>query len=350
MYRKFSSSLYTLGLIYLALGGNSALSPPPPPSVSTYNSGSLRVIGNVDLNADAVLNVIFENWTNGSQPVLNLRGYVMTVDSGGIAVNASNGSFIHGPGYLTTSQDFLDIKVNVRTASDKGLNIESVIVDNGNRRIGLRVSGNRPGEGVVFLTGSQSNRFTGNVEISGRDNYLALGKKNGAIAVRGDIFVKNGAVLNFTNSNQTLKTSSVFLNSSRVILYSGVAANTSNSLKKLTVEGNGVIAFDHTSVFKFKKYLYLDDLLIRRGGSLTVTGWLDGQDFLLVRKDSKGLAAALKKIDFQGYNRNNIHLVNFNKEYWEISAAPEPATYGVILGAIGLGVVGWRRQRRTKLR
>jgi len=265
-----------------------------------------------------------------------------------IVVNASNGSFIHGPGYLTSDQGLLNIKINVRTASDKGLNIEAAIADNRHKAVGLRVSGSRPaGEGVVFLTGHQSNTFTGNVEVFGRDNYLALGKTNSAVAVRGDIYVRSGSVVNFTNSNQTLRTSSVFVNDARVILYSGVAANTSNSLKKLTIEGRGVIAFDHTSVFKFKKYLYLDDLLVAQGGSLTVTGWLNGQDFLLVRKDSKGRTDALKKIEFQGYDRNNIHLEDFNKDYWEISAAPEPATYGAILGAVGLGVVAWRRQRRT---
>jgi len=111
-----------------------------------------------------------------------------------------------------------------------------------------------------------------------------------------------------------------------------------------------VIAFDHLSVFKFKKYLYLDDLLVGQGGSLTVMGWLDGQDFLLVRKDSKGLDDALKKLEFEGYDRNRIHLVDFNKDYWEISAAPEPVTYGAILGGLGLlVVVGRCRWRKSHL-
>jgi len=306
------------------------------------------VVGNVDLSLNVQSNLQFEDGPHGIQPVLNLRGYTLWVDSGGIAVNASNGSFIHGPGYLTSTQSVLDITVNVRTASDKGLNIESAIIDNGHRAVGLRVSGSRPGEGVVFLTGSQSNMFTGNVEVSGRDNYLALGKTNGAVAVRGDISVKDRAILNFTNSNQTLKTSAVFVSNASLSLYSGVAANTSNSLKKLTIDGKGVIAFDHLSVFKFKKYLYLDDLLVNQGGSLTVTGWLDSQDFLLVRKDSKGLADALRKMEFKGYDRNRIHLVDFNKEYWEISAAPEPSTYGAILGGLGLAVVATRPRQRKK--
>jgi len=132
------------------------------------------------------------------------------------------------------------------------------------------------------------------------------------------------------------------------MLYSGVAADTSNTLNRLVVSNTGVIAFDHLSVFKFKKYLYLDDLLVSLGGSLTVMGWLNGQDFLLVRKDSQGLADALKSLKFQGYDRNNIHLVDFNKEYWEISAAPEPATYGAILGGLGLAVVVVRRRQRKR--
>jgi len=304
------------------------------------------VVGNVDLDSNVKSKVRLEDGVNGIHPILNLKGHTLSVDSGGIVVGTSNGAFIHGPGYLTSTGGMLDISVNVRTASDKGLNIEASISDNGNERVGLRIMGNSNMEGVVFLTGKTSNSFTGNVHIHGKYKYLVLGKSNGAVAVKGDIYVRDGAVLNFANSNQTLKTSSVFLDNSSLILYSGVAADTRNRLKTLTVDGSGIIAFDNTSVFKFKKYLYLDDLLVVLGGSLTVTGWLNGQDFLLVRKSSQSLADELKKLNFQGYDRNNIHLVDFNKDYWEISAAPEPVTYGVILGGLGLAVAVSRRRKR----
>jgi len=51
-------------------------------------------------------------------------------------------------------------------------------------------------------------------------------------------------------------------------------------------------------------------------------------------------------MEFAGYDRNNIHLEEFDAEYWSISATPEPATYGAILGAIGIGLVVWQKRKR----
>jgi len=102
--------------------------------------------------------------------------------------------------------------------------------------------------------------------------------------------------------------------------------------------------------FKNKQsLLYLDDLDIIGKGNLTIKNWEEGKDRLLVKKDSKHLADSLKKIYFQGYDPNKIHLTNFNDEYWEVSGAPEPATYGAALGSLGLGIFIYRRSNRRKV-
>jgi len=97
------------------------------------------------------------------------------------------------------------------------------------------------------------------------------------------------------------------------------------------------------------KHLYLDDLIIDDGSFLEVTHWQYGEDFFLVRKNSRHLADSLKKIRFVGYDPNAIHLEEFNKDYWAISGAPEPATYGAIFGTLGLALFIYRKRDRGKI-
>jgi len=64
-----------------------------------------------------------------------------------------------------------------------------------------------------------------------------------------------------------------------------------------------------------------------------------------VKKTSAHLTDALKGTAFNSYDPNNVHLEDFNSEYWSISATPEPATYGALLGTVGLGLWTWRKRR-----
>jgi len=102
---------------------------------------------------------------------------------------------------------------------------------------------------------------------------------------------------------------------------------------------------DRAPYLNSKYYIKLDDLIVAEGAHLTVVGWEEGRDFLLVRKSSQHLADALRKMEFNGYDRNNIHLEDYDSEYWSIEAAPEPAVCGAALGAAGLGLWRWRRRK-----
>jgi len=228
------------------------------------------------------------------------------------------------------------------------ISINSVIADS-SHKIGLRVSGNDPGEGGVTLGGNQSNTFTGNVEVSGRRNHLNLDKGNRAIAVRGDILVKDRALIRFAQSNQTLGTSTITLKNYGVLQSLSVSgSDIKNKFKKLIIEDNGIVHFNHSEgkSERAKYYIYFDDLITNQGGHLKIQDWKEGRDFLLVRKSSANLNDSLTKMSFVGYDRNNIHLEDFDGEYWSVSATPEPTTYGAILGAVGLGLCAWRRKYR----
>jgi len=198
--------------------------------------------------------------------------------------------------------------------------------------------------------GSDSNTFSGNVEVSGWKKHLVLRKSNGAIAVRSDILVRDEAILRFEGSDQLSRTSNVILRSNGAIqtLIKENLENIKNTFKTLTIEDSGVIYFNHKEGKKpnTKHYIKIDEIIVNHGGHLEVQGWQEGRDFLLVRKTSVALVDALTKMNFAGYDPNAIHLEDFDADYWSISGAPEPATTGAILSAAGLRLWIWRRHRR----
>jgi len=266
-----------------------------------------------------------------------------------IAYDRRWGVTFDGAGEMTSSSEFLDISLNVASILANGIAIKSSIADLDSRhKVGFRISGSRVGMSYVYLLGDRSNTFSGNVYVSGRGNALVLQKDKNAIAVQGDIHVSDGAFLILKGSSQTLPSSSLKIKEA-TLQFGNIEMNLLNKFSKLTVEGDSILDFMHSDSrggFTSNRMLYLDDIEILKDGKLLLREWQSGRDFLLVRKDSKNLAGALKKLEFQGYDRNNIHLVDYNKDYWEISAAPEPATYGAIFGVLGLVVFARHKQRR----
>ncbi|KXU34374.1 hypothetical protein AXK11_08680 [Cephaloticoccus primus] len=116
---------------------------------------------------------------------------------------------------------------------------------------------------------------------------------------------------------------------------------------RLVIEGRGGISFEggRPDFIHGQRHLFLDDLEVKADSMLSVTEWEWGRDHLLVRRDSKHLQESLKRMQFAGYDSNAIHLVDYNKDYWEISALPEPAAYGA---GLMLGVIGFARYRRRR--
>jgi len=300
--------------------------------LTTDFTGSIRLTGVADPN------IAF--------PVVNLNGHKITIDSGGIEVNPGTRLAQFRDGILTSSESFLETRFLGQAFSAIGLN---VVIADSSHKVGLRITGNGYVDSGFYLYGGLSNTFTGNVEVSGIRNHLVLRKTGGAIAVRSNILVKDGAILRFEGSNQLLRTSSVTLKTNGVLQNLSLSgSDITNTFKSLVVEDNGIVHFNHTegNSANAKYYIYLDDLIINQGAHLEVKDWQDGRDFLLVRKNSQNLADALERMAFEGYNPADIHLRNFNSTYWQISALPEPSTYGAIVSIIGLGFWALRRRKR----
>jgi len=277
-------------------------------------------------------------------PTISLGEHKITLESGGIEIQPYTYSAQIKNGILTSTESFLEVRSNGHRQAEGSLYIEATIADS-SHRVGVRFSG---GSGILAFSGLYTNTFTGNVEILGAENQLHLSKTHGAVSVRGDILVEKGRLV-FRREKQLLNTSSVTLKDKAYLIYdSNYNYSITNIFKNLVIEGGGTISFEHTQKgdnLYSKYYIYLNDLVISDRGPLTIRGWQEGRDFLLVRKTSTTLADALTKLTFVGYDPYNIHLEEFNSEYWSISGAPEPSTTGAILGAAGLCLWGWRKRK-----
>jgi len=304
---------------------------------------ALTVSGTVTLDSDQADYITYA-LIGGN---LNLNGYTFTLPS--IYVGTNEWARITGPGSLTSDNPYINIGIYATsrtggTGSLTGLSIESVIADS-DHKVGLSIYGSRPLEGIVYLGGSQSNTFTGDVHLSGTNNYLALGKSNGATAVQGNIWGSSGAVLRLDRSNQIADSAVVTL-SNATFYYSSPSTVITEKIHQLVIDQSSRLSFDSIGRAHSNRYLYLDDLIIKENETLTVRFWGYGRDFLLVRKDSQYLSAALGRIQFEGYASGNWELQDFSNDYWQITPFPEPSTYGAILGAVGTGIFAYRRKRR----
>jgi len=125
-----------------------------------------------------------------------------------------------------------------------------------------------------------------------------------------------------------------------------MGGNTKLHLDWLAFEGNAIIDWYGGEVGK-ANILWIDFLLPLRGEEqLLMRNWYQYEDILLVRKD--GIMKGGLPIIFEGYEDFPVLAIDYDANYFQITPfhAPEPSTYGAILGAFGLGLWGWRRRRR----
>jgi len=215
--------------------------------------------------------------------------------------------------------------------------------------VGLTISSSHNSSIVVELEGSRSNTFTGKTRVLGENSALNALRTGGAVSISGDLSVENGAEFATFYSNQISRRSKISLISrkgkSSVFGFSGSHSHhVSETISELNVQGNGVVDFQTRGSYG-NRFLRLDDLIVGVNSHLKIRHWSDGRDHLLVRRGSAHLEEALRRIEFEGYDRSRIRLKNFDHYYWEISGIPEPATYGAVFVAVGFGLVLWRKRR-----
>jgi len=322
---------------------------------------TVEVVGNVRLTGDREVKEIWMNEENA--PVLHLGGKTLTIGEGGINAYYNEHRPYITSGELTSSTSNLTIRAETFGSSQvdsrgeqviQRLALYSVIRDHKDHQVGLVITGSHTqgGSGQVSLVGNAANTFTGNVIVEGFRNTLHLHKADGVIAIRSNVYVRNQASLNIVGSDQIADSSTVTLSDRSTLSLSSVVKEIREKIHTLAVTGKGTsrLAFLHPHDIEdsSKKMLFLDELIIDSGAALRISGWQAERDFLLVRKDSKHLKNALNKITIDGWAKNQIYLKDYNDEYYSIEAAPEPATYGAILGAVGIALFWWRHRKGNR--
>jgi len=309
-----------------------------------------EVRGIVHLTGDREVRGLHIYEPNVWNSIIELDGHKLIIGKEGVHQNSFEAAVIRGNGNLSSSDSNLRFSLNL--GGEHVLGIGSVISNNGTTKVNVNISGAHADAswGLIAFVGEESNSFTGDLTISGHNN-LSLHKDNGAWAILGNVNIMNGARVSILKGNQISKASRVSLVGNRgqssILSFSNdLEENISQKIHSLEVTGEGVLSFerpDDSFESHGQRHLYLDDLEIKEGSSLLVQFWQEGRDHLLVRRDSKNLQESLKRIHFEGYDPNAIHLEDYDKDYWEINAMPEPAAYGAGLVLITLGFIRYRR-------
>gem|GEM_PF-1278981 len=322
-----------------------AYSLPPPPAISRVNGVGLY--REWSLGADEAVPRIIKG--EGDFIDVNLNGHLLTVGLGGVNSIGSTGQLIIKNGRITSIDGLL--RLSSSSYHYNQLDIDAVICDAPTHKVGLRVSG---AMGAYRLIGSNSNTFTGDVEVSGQGQYFALAKSAGVTAVLGNIHVRDGALAGIDNSNQISDSSTVTLSGEGVTF--GLLKTyrvLSEAFYKLSVNSfsNGVLLFGHDEYDSFEKSLFLEELEIGGGAFLNIEGWMADRDHLFVKKTSRYFEDALAKIRLIGHS-GQVGIKDYGKGYWEIGVGagfrplPEPETYGAAFSVAVLGLSVWRRKRR----
>jgi len=230
----------------------------------------------------------------------------------------------------------------------------------------------KAGKGDLYLRGGpyifNGNTITGTSHINEGSVYLDQDVYLGATTIGGTIRVAFGATapgrLIVARNEQIADTSMVVLDAVAIdgeggisrhlpVFQLGNAVRVVEHIHTLRVEGGGIIRFSGAaSGTQTTNQLFIQALQIptipNANGSLFVQNWIDGVTYFLISRTAPNFMAALARIHFQGWDPGS-KLRDYDANNWEIipMGAPEPATYGAILGALGIGLVVWRKRQRA---
>jgi len=300
---------------------------------------------------------------------LNLNGRTLTINSGGLLVvgsrtiNGNTGStittasgrplYIHNNGQLTfggsaTLSGGMDV-VKTRSGS-------LILNGSGTHQIGnLTIH-----QGTVDLRGSGTLQVADRIIIgdgAGNDTLILPGNRWDPIRKTG------GGAPSITLRGTPYDPRGPEYGGDQAILQLGgnggsdgktYGAGTKQRLANLHIEGRGTIDWRGGGV-GLANLLWIDLLTFSSTSDrLFIRNWYEYEDLFLVKKVHNGVKfndLLLNQIVFEGYQDYYPTLKDYDANYWQITPwgyapAPEPSTYGAILGAVGLGLWGWRQRRR----
>jgi len=135
-----------------------------------------------------------------------------------------------------------------------------------------------------------------------------------------------------------------------------MGGNTKQRIATLKIENRGTIDWVGGDVAT-ANILWIDALEFNNTDArLFMRNWYEREDYFLISRTwlnsrtETQRAQLLSQIIFDGYQDFSVLAIDYDAAYFQITPfhAPEPATYGAILGGIGIGLWGWRGRRLRK--
>jgi len=313
-------------------------------SVSTFAQLELdRTINSLRLTGDATLDLRDGGLILNSGGLLSYGKNVITSDKGRLmGVQGDVGKKTQRPFYAHIYSGALRIEGRTQIHSD----YEFV----------------KTGDGTLLLNSAATHYFGKSLYINQGTLSLRQGRMQvGREKWQDGIFINSGTALELpSNSWDPIigsgRAPNVALNGTPYgpgAQYGGEEAilrmggNTKLHINEFVVGNRGTIDWFGGEVGK-ANILWIEELRFEApSGQLFMLNWYQYEDILLVRKDGIDTRVG-PQIIFEGYEDFPVLFIDYDANYWQITPfhAPEPSTYGAILGAVGLGLWSWRRKRR----
>jgi len=331
-------------------------------ALDTYHTGAqdtwpwggalnVRMTANQVLNANRQVKSLILG--GGS---LNLNGNYLIINSGGLIASGGGTRTITGSGTMDTSNTlyvhaFSNLALTGGARLDVGLS-DLVKTQRGTLTLGDNVT-HRAGRvyihrGTLDLAGKLYMGFHGHITIGdgGGEAILKLAPDRWDQIV-GDHNILPSITLNGTPYDPR----GPEYGGDQAILRMG--GNTKLHLKNLHIENRGTIDWVGGEASK-ANILWIDTLTFSGpDAQLFMRNWYEYEDILLVRKTNFN-EGYLPQIVFEGYQNYETTYRQWDKDYWQIipfghlAQIPEPATWGSLLGILGLGLYLIRRRKRQK--
>jgi len=226
----------------------------------------------------------------------------------------------------------------------------------------------KAGPATLTLSGGTSNGPNSRLYIDA--GTVVLNNIESSPAVAGRIDVRHGSTLRVDRDNQFdpntyLALVSPFSYERSTLQFNGEnGRGLTQQFDTLAVQ-NGIIDFKGGSIGNpnFLIINVLRPFFLNGSGAdiyevgnieLWIKNWFEHEDYFLIRRgDATWLAdmynGVLPYITFEGYERG-ARLRNYDEDFYVIVPYPEPAIYGAILGAAGLGLALLRKRKARRSR
>jgi autotransporter-associated beta strand protein len=214
------------------------------------------------------------------------------------------------------------------------------------------------GSGALIVGDANSTSYSG--AITGTSAASLTKQGTGTLTLTGDINFGGSVTVTGTLGNTLAFTGNIPSIAGELTLGAGstLALNLTGAAHTLTIDtlhitGNTTIDFGASS----NSILNINNLIIDSGVTLvSITNWTNASDFFFAQAwsgatlNTVGAGNPEMQVTFLGYSPTQTAWLSNNPwaGYNQITPAPEPSTYGFILMAAGLALVGYRRLRANK--